>query len=146
MNFITADASRFRDSQSTNFGYMRKIPALCGAALLCLAFHVSYAQSMDSTSERLLNYPSHLLSKTQDKLSGLDKDLQLQTEKYLARLARKEQKLRARLYGLDSAKAASLYAQDGKFGDIDPLNSLESDPPFSEQIDPGFSLQIDPPV
>ena len=96
----------------SNSGYMQKIPALIGVAVLCLALQICRGQTADTVSGRLLNKPSRFFSKLQSEMSGLNNDLGSQTRKYLLRLARKEQKLKAGLYQLDSARAAKLYAQD----------------------------------
>ena len=85
---------------------MLKIPALCGAALLCLTLQHSYAQTVDSVTGKLLNYPSRLFGKLQSRLSGLNNDLAGQTEKYLNKMASREQKLQRKLLPIDSAGAA----------------------------------------
>lgn len=64
------------------------------------------------TIDKIANFPTRLLNKISGKDIDLQQQLTRQTEKYLARLARKEQKLKARLYRVDSAKTASLVAQD----------------------------------
>jgi len=88
---------------------MQKIPALFGAALLCLTLQTSYAQSVDSVTGKLLNYPSRLFGKLQSRLSRLNNDLASQTEKYLNKMASREQKLQRKLLPIDSAGAARLF-------------------------------------
>jgi hypothetical protein len=63
-------------------------------------------------ADKVFNFPSRFFDKMQGRTADLDKQLTRQTEKYLQRLARKEDKLRKKLYKLDSAKAAGLYSQD----------------------------------
>ena len=89
---------------------MQKIPALCGAALLCLSLNISYAQVVDSVSGPLLNYPSRLFARLQSKLSGLNNDLGAQTQKYLDRMSRREQQLQRKLISVDSVGAQRLFA------------------------------------
>jgi hypothetical protein len=87
-------------------------PALCLAAALCFALTISYAQAVDSTLEKVTNFPSKLFSRINGQASSLNQQLTRQTQKYLERMARKEAKLRAQLYKTDSAKAAALYPND----------------------------------
>jgi len=89
---------------------MKKIPALCGAALFCLTLHVSHAQTVDSVTGHLLNYPSRLFGKLQTKLSGLNNDIASQTQKYLDRMSRREQQLQRKLMPVDSVGAQRLFA------------------------------------
>lgn len=89
---------------------MLKIPALCGAAFLCLTLHPAHAQSVDSVTGKLLNYPSRLFGKLQSKLTGLNNDLATQTQKYLDKMARREQRLQQKLMPIDSAGARRLFA------------------------------------
>ena len=87
-------------------------PAICLAAALCFALTVTYAQSADSTLDKVTNFPSKLFSRINGQASSLNQQLTRQTQKYLERMARKEAKLRAQLYKTDSAKAAALYPND----------------------------------
>ena len=89
-------------------------PALCLAAALCLALTATYAQTSDSTLDKIANFPSKFFGRINRETSNLNRQLTRQTEKYLLRMARKEAKLRAQLYKTDSAKAAALYPQDPK--------------------------------
>ena len=89
---------------------MRKIPALCGAACLCLAFSIAHAQTVDSTAGKLLNYPARFFSKLQTRLTGLNNDLSTQTGKYLAKMQRREARLRQKLMSGDSAGVRRLFA------------------------------------
>ena len=87
-------------------------PAFCLAALLCLVLTISHAQSADSLTNKLTNFPSRLFGKIQSQSASLNQQLTRQTEKCLARLGRQEQKIKARLYKMDSVKAAKLYPSD----------------------------------
>jgi hypothetical protein len=87
-------------------------PAFCLAAALCLVVTIAHAQSADSVVQKVANFPVKVFNKITGKTTDLQQQLTRQTEKYLRRMARKEQRLRASLYKTDSAKAAALYPQD----------------------------------
>ncbi len=89
-------------------------PAFCLLAWLCLALGAARAQSVDSLTGKLANFPTRLFSKISGKTASLQQQLTRQTDRYLRRMARQEEKLRARLYKTDSVKAAALYPQDPK--------------------------------
>jgi len=74
---------------------------------LCFA---CYAQDPPDKAMAVIDLPSRFFHGIQSKTADLDEQLSRQTERYLQRMARKEAKLRQRLYRLDSAKAAGLYA------------------------------------
>jgi len=88
-------------------------------ACLWLAFIVcgiaAHGQSTDSAAAGggLMGFPSRLLGKIQSKTSGLDDQLTRQTQRYLARMAKQERRLKQRMYKLDSSSANKM------FGDVD---------------------------
>ena len=84
-------------------------PAFCLAALLCLAVTISHAQSADSVSDKLANFSSRLFGKIQSQSASLNQQLAQQTQKYLARMARKEQRLQQKLATVDSGGAQRLF-------------------------------------
>jgi hypothetical protein len=86
--------------------------AACLAVGLCLALTVTHAQNVDSTIDKVTNFPSKLFKRISGQTADLNQQLTRQTEKYLQKMARKETKLRAQLYKTDSAKAAALYPND----------------------------------
>ncbi len=88
---------------------MRLISVLCGLALLCLAGTASYAQSVDSVSEKVLNFPSRLLAKLQTRTASLNQQLTQQTTKYLQKMQRQEERIRRKLAGADSNAAKQLF-------------------------------------
>jgi hypothetical protein len=65
---------------------------------------------VDSVGVHLLNYPSRLFGRLQSKLSGLNNDLTAQTQKYLDRMSRREQRLEKKLMPMDPAGAKRLFA------------------------------------
>ncbi|HET6255225.1 MAG TPA: hypothetical protein VFE32_14185 [Puia sp.] len=87
---------------------------LCAVAWLCLAVTCTHAQTVDSLADRLAHFPDRVFSKIGRQTVSLNQQLTRQTERYLHRMARKEEKLRSELYKTDSAKAKALYPQDPK--------------------------------
>ncbi|HXB91120.1 MAG TPA: hypothetical protein VNU72_02475 [Puia sp.] len=88
---------------------MLKILAFCWVALLCLTRTVSYAQSTDSVTDKLVNFPSRLFGKVQSATTGLNQQLTRQTEKCLAKMQRREDRIRKKMFAIDSAAARSLF-------------------------------------
>jgi hypothetical protein len=95
---------------------MRKLTCL-GIALLCFAAH-SFGQ-VDSAALHLAAFPDRIFNKINKKASIIDGALSRQTEKYLARLARKERKIQEHLYQLDSNAARRIFSGvQGKYADL----------------------------
>lgn len=69
----------------------------------------SQAQETPAPQGRLLNFPSRFNDHIQNKSHKLEAQLTRATEKYLQRLARKEEKLRKKLMKTDSVAAAALF-------------------------------------
>ena len=86
--------------------------AFCLLAGLLLGLTVSYGQSVDSVSGKLLGFPSRFFGRVQSKAASLDQQITRSTEKYLQRLAKKEDRLRAKLMKQDSAGAARVLGQN----------------------------------
>jgi hypothetical protein len=91
---------------------MWKKSALCLVAGLCLAGKVSYGQSADSVTGKLVNFPSRFFGRIQTKAAGLDQRITRSTEKYLQRLAKKEDRLRRKLFRQDSAAALRIFGKN----------------------------------
>ena len=72
------------------------------------------AQSVDSLTEKALDFPTRLFGKIQKKAADLDGRLTRQTDKYLQKMARQEQRLRSKLMQTDLAAAKLLFADSGK--------------------------------
>jgi hypothetical protein len=79
---------------------------------LSLAGKVTHAQSVDSTIDKVTNFPSKLFNRINGQTARMKERLTRQTEKYLRRMARNEAKIRVELYKTDSAKAATLFPND----------------------------------
>ena len=69
-----------------------------------------YAQTVDSTAGKLLNYPTRFFGKLQSKLTGLNSQLASQSQQYLEKMARREAKLQQKLMASDSIGAKQLFA------------------------------------
>ncbi len=85
------------------------------ALLLAIPILCHSQDQRDATSspvDKIANFPTKLFSKVSSKTADLQRQLNKQTVAYLQRMARQEEKLKARLYKVDSAKAAALYPQD----------------------------------
>ena len=67
-----------------------------------------------STTDKVINFPSKFFSRIQGKTANLDKQLTTQTDKYLAKMARREERLRKRLYKVDSTAAKNLFANSAQ--------------------------------
>jgi len=93
---------------------MLKKSVFCVAALLCFACTSSYAQSADSLTGKLTNFPTRLFGRIQSQTASLNQQLTSQTVKYLQRMGRQEERLKAQIYRRDSVQAARLYPSDPK--------------------------------
>jgi hypothetical protein len=86
--------------------------ALCLLAALWLAGITTHAQSADSVSGKLLSLPSRWFGRIQSKAAGLDQQITRSSEKYLQRLAKKEDQLRRKLFRQDSAAALRVFGNN----------------------------------
>lgn len=83
---------------------------LIGVILFCLPL-ISYCQGVQdaSASDKVLNFPSKLLSRIQHKTADLDQQLSNQTERYVRRMMKREERLRNKIYKIDSNAAKNLF-------------------------------------
>ena len=91
--------------------------ALSGVVLLLYLLPLAcFAQeSTDpSVTDKVINFPSKLFSRIQGKTADLDKQLTSQTDKYLAKMARREERLKKKLYKIDSSAAKDLFANSAQ--------------------------------
>src|SRR5687767_14233611 len=92
------------------------------AAGLCLSIHqTARSQDIPAPVDRIINFPTQYISKVQSKFSYIDKQLTQQTEKYLQDIAKKEKKLKRKLYRIDSS------AEQQVFGDVQSAYAKISD-------------------
>lgn len=81
--------------------------------ILCLLLPLvplAQDQAAISTTDKILQMPSRFFTRMQNKTADLDKQLTTQTEKYLTKMARREERLKRRLYRVDSTAAKRLFA------------------------------------
>ena len=83
---------------------------------VCLLMPLWHCFSQDSTSlyHKVLHFPDKLFKKIDDKAASIDERLTRQTEKYLQRMAKEEQKLRRKLMLKDTAAAKRLFGNSDK--------------------------------
>lgn len=89
---------------------MFKTLALCLAALLCLACKPLFAQSIDSAAKEAISFPSRFVARIQGKTANLDQQLTKQTERYLEKMIKQEERMKKKLARVDSAGAQNLFA------------------------------------
>lgn len=73
-----------------------------------------YGQATDSLSEKVIRFPGRLFSRIQSKTARLDRQLTRQTGKYLARMARREERLRREVSDKDSLAGAQIFASSAQ--------------------------------
>jgi len=78
--------------------------------LLTILSYACFAQEQSDQADAAVNFPSRFFNRIQQKTASLDNQLTRQTEKYLQRLQRREQRLYKKLYKVDSAGAKALFA------------------------------------
>ena len=81
------------------------LPKLYLISMLLLLAHAVNAQDNSSTIDKIANFPSSFFTKVNNKTAALEDRLTKQTEKYLHKLARKEARLKKKLYKIDSVAA-----------------------------------------
>jgi len=77
---------------------------------LILSSHCN-AQERSQKVGDILNFPARFFSQIQSKTASLDEQLTRQTEKYMQRMQRREQRMFSRLYKVDSVGAKTLFAE-----------------------------------
>jgi hypothetical protein len=105
---------------------MRLHPAALCLLLWLIPFY-SFSQESESGLDKVANFPSRLLDKINNKTNDLNRQLTMQTEKYVRLLEKREARLKKRLFRLDSARAAQLYASDPEQGYAALLQKLKRD-------------------
>ena len=77
---------------------------------LSLGADMVQGQTLDSLSGKALSFPGRLLGRVQRKVAGINSQLTGQTESYLQKMARKEQRLQKKLAAIDPAAAQQLFS------------------------------------
>jgi hypothetical protein len=89
---------------------MRKISALCGLAFLCLLGVAANGQSVDSLTDKVVQFPTKLLGRIQSRAQRISDQITQRTQDYVQKMARREERLRQKLATRDSAGASQLFA------------------------------------
>jgi hypothetical protein len=79
-------------------------------SILLLLVTTASAQSVDSTTDKVMNFPSKLFGKIRKRTADLNQQLTQQTEKYLKQMMKQEQRMQKKLNGVDSNAAKNLFA------------------------------------
>lgn len=90
----------------------KTIGCLLAGMLICSA--AAHGQFADSTMNKAVNFPSKFLGKIQSRTVNLDHQLTRQAEKYLQRMARREERLEKKLYRIDSTAARNLFENSAR--------------------------------
>jgi hypothetical protein len=88
---------------------MLKILFTC-IAVLALCLGAAHAQTVDSVAGKLASFPTRLFSKIQSQSASLNQQLTSQTQRYLAQMAQREQRMQQKLSATDSNAAKALFA------------------------------------
>lgn len=83
---------------------------LCGMALLFLFQIASYSQSSDGSPSNTINFPDRLVGKLGSRIKDVNEELTQQTEKYLLKMQRREEKMQNKLSTVDSNGAKQVFA------------------------------------
>ena len=108
---------------------------LYGMLLLCLfSFYSGVAQDSSNRaaplSDRVLDFPGKLFNKLRTNTDQMQQRLVSQSQKYVRQMAKREARVKAKLYKIDSAKAIALFsASDAKYQSY--LSNLQSGAPPS---------------
>jgi hypothetical protein len=78
--------------------------------LLCLTINRVTAQSVDSLSGKVLNFPARLLGRIGTRTERLNREFSKQSEKMLREMSRQESRLQKKLARVDPAAAQSLFS------------------------------------
>ncbi|MHA4808475.1 hypothetical protein ACX0G9_10215 [Flavitalea flava] len=74
----------------------------------------SSASGDESVSGKVFSFPSRLLDRIQHKTADLNQQLTRQTEKYLEQMTRREDRIRKKLYRIDSTGTKNLFAHSSE--------------------------------
>ncbi|MBS1662275.1 MAG: hypothetical protein JST68_14620 [Bacteroidetes bacterium] len=111
-----------------------KRPSLCGLVIFLLSASSAYsqgpntnAQSPETTTDKVVGFPSRLLNKLQAKAAKADQEITRQTEKYIEKARHREEKLRQKLMKVDSNAAKQLFANSAqKYAELEQKLKTDS--------------------
>lgn len=96
-----------------------KIQLVVGLFLLfSTCIHAQQTETIRSATDRIVSFPTRLFDRLQKRSAALNTSLDRQTEKYLQRLERKEERFRHALSKKDSAAAPRFSASSGKYNGL----------------------------
>ncbi|HVW58771.1 MAG TPA: hypothetical protein VHC48_02005, partial [Puia sp.] len=88
---------------------------MCFTLCVLCCFHSTYSQQTDSTLDKLTGIPDGFINRLRNKISGLDRQVARQSEKYLEKMARREERLAKKLRetypGVDTRSFTNASAQ-----------------------------------
>jgi len=91
--------------------YMKKTQLAMLIICMCMFIcQMALAQESKSSIDSIINFPTSYLSKVQHKCADLEDNLTVKTEKYLQKLAKKEARLKKKLFRIDSVAANNCFA------------------------------------
>src|SRR5687767_14047346 len=83
---------------------------VCNCLILALVLKFNAVSAQDSSGvEKMISFPEKLFGSLDKKISGVEKRLNTQTEKYLNSLESEEQKLKKKLWRKDSLLAKQIF-------------------------------------
>lgn len=77
--------------------------------LVIIGSYVALGQSVDSTANKIAGLPSKLLGRITARTTKMEQQLSTQTTSYLKKMAGREERLKKKLYKLDSTAAKNLF-------------------------------------
>ena len=82
---------------------------VCSCILVIIGSCVAHGQSVDSTADKIAGLPSKLLGRITAKTTKIEQQLSTQTTSYLKKMASREERLKKKLYKLDSTATKNLF-------------------------------------
>ena len=82
---------------------------VCCWMLVVIGSFAAIGQSLDSTTNKVVNFPSKLFGRITSKATRMEQQLSDQTDSYLKKLAKREERLKKKLYKEDSTAAKNLF-------------------------------------
>ena len=119
---------------------LRIKPILVLLITICVSLRL-WSQDSVSAVDKIINFPDRFLARINNKTASLESSLTKQTEKYMQRLAKKEARLKRKLYKIDSVAAKKCFADDVAKPYNTLMQKLKSD---SGAITRGFQGQYMP--
>lgn len=84
-------------------------------------------QNLNSTLDRISNFPGKFLNSANGKISGIRRRLEKQSEKYINKMLKQESRLKKQFANLDSNAARKVFSPNVETGYASVLRQLKSD-------------------